>query len=814
MNYTIKANDTLSQIADKYNVPVQKIVDLNNSLKGHEDSIFAGDSLTLPDDVKLVPKEEATADPASQAALLADSENDDSPVQSCPLQGGYFTIKPLRYGVVHKEDVSNLPDTLVTTAKLTPLNEHKYNARQLYQQVVYLYNIKDNYLLEVEYGDGKPDGGILQSAGRCVFGDAPSAVKDALPYLKQPKNAQVIMWLAPERISQRWAKVLESHQEQILKVGQKIDFALAAKGKAADVYQLTDKSLLELLADAQVSEPINWVHPSIAPLSESETKKLIVPYKKITPNNHYAVCLIDAIGITSDLCREYSATYQALVQEIGHSAHPYIMGKLTQKVIDKTAKKSVKGMDEIAQRAGPIYKPYPEYIDDLFQMHLLPKSEQEKYQKLIANKIQQAQKGTSKTDAINIVGNDFTAIPYAGYREDLVKIQGLKGDEREQFKNKIQEKVKKELERKARKNSQNLANVEFQDYQEKKSDLEENIYKEKMDEYLNTHESFHKQVAERLETLVADWLIWARHEQSDQALSWLDPYEIDTYQHREALVLAMLDNLNVSAAGDKEIQSWIDAWLAVAKNQKPKGVNNGLAAHVALSVGFVKDALMSGSPLISLLMTFSGTAEKDLENIKTLIKKRNYPATVYTDELLYIYVNRLVITGVQSESSRILIQDYMQIFRYRYSYTFQLFKFKLGKVLAEASASQMAELSQVTGHFAGKPINDPTLANKTVTLYQLDERIYSTSSVLEQPVGVATKNPFVFIAQRVKDSALKSTGKFILKANDLLKKYDNKLFGMLLFAQLINAYEVFLEWLRSQNLGLEEILINPNLLLI
>lgn len=791
MNYTIQPGDTLSQIAEKYNVSQQDIVDLNGSLKGHEDTILAGDNLTLPDNAKL---DVTGEDAASAAANNADSENDDSVVQSCPLQGGLFTLKPLRYTAVHEDNESQLPEDLITTKELTPLNEHKYNLRQLYYQVVYLYNIKDKYLLEVEYEDGEPakqDNFVEQGPGRCLFGSAPGYVTNTLPYLSQPRNAQVVMWISPTKLSERWIKALEDNPDEVINQGQFFDFEKAAKGEQPDVYAYTDDTVGNLLADAQVTQPIHWTNPTIDPLSEFNIKKLLQPYQKISPNNHYAVCLIDAIGITSDLCREFSASYQAVIQAVGRSTHPYIMGKLTQKVIEKASRESTQGLESIGHRVDSLYKPYPEYVDDLFQLQLLPVKEQSAYKQQILKKIQAAKSNKSEEELYEILENDRISLnPYPDFQQDQRKYWQLTGSEQEAFKQQISDKRLAAIEAQSKINSQNLANAEYRTYQEKKEDLEDTIYKDEMEQYLQDHESFHKQVGERLETLAKDWLIWVRHDQSDLALTRFDPLDIKTYADREIAVLSMIDSFNVTEVGTAEIQSWVDAWLVALQENNPKELK-GVGAHVALAIGWVTDTYMANSKAIGFLSKFAGAGEDKIQKMRDMIANANYPATVNTDELIYTYIGNLVKISVADVKNKILTSSFVQTLSSRYGYNYQLVKVKVGRFLSRLAKDQSNHVSTLTNNGTVNPKEIPELENKTVELYNLSERVAKDAS--NDPIYVTDANSkalIAFVGQRAVSKGLKPIAKFSVAANDFLKKYDGKLFGMIVVAQIINAYRV------------------------
>lgn len=336
-----------------------------------------------------------------------------------------------------------------------------------------------------------------------------------------------------------------------------------------------------------------------------------------------------------------------------------------------------------------------------------------------------------------------------------------------------------------------MADAELRNYQDKKEDLEDLIHKDEMEQYLQDHESFHKQVGERLEALAKDWLIWVRHDQSDLALTRFDPLDIKTYADREIAVLSMIDSFNVTEVGTAEIQSWVDAWLVALQENNPKELK-GVGAHVALAIGWVTDTYMANSKAIGFLSKFAGAEEDKIQKMRDMIANANYPATVNTDELIYTYIGNLVKTSVADVKNKILTSSFVQTLSSRYGYNYQLVKVKVGSFLSRLAKDQSNHVSTLTNNGTVNPKEVPELENKSVELYNLSERVAKDAS--NDPIYVTDANAkslIAFVGQRAVTKGFKPIAKFSVAANDFLKKYDGKLFGMIVVAQIINAYRVF-----------------------
>ncbi|MFM2590195.1 LysM peptidoglycan-binding domain-containing protein [Vibrio sp. TBV020] len=321
MNYTIQSGDTLSGVARANGITLKSILSENPKITD-PNKIRAGDVINIPEDAVLV---SGTSDPATNAAIVASSKPVDSVVEECPLRDEWFTVKPMRYAVADKDSDASLPEALSIGVDLPNMEDHHYIARELNNHTVYFYNEDEQYLIEVLYQDG-----IAQDA-RSVFGVMPPEVESALPILKQKQKAKATMWLSVTPLSELRLSNLQTNPDSILKLGQRIDFAQAASGNAPDTRSLYD--IESLLANAQINESfLKWAYPALEPISDINGVR--VPYEAQTPKNTYAVCLVDAIGITTDLCREFSIAYELTMSSLSTSQHPLQMAKLTRHIID------------------------------------------------------------------------------------------------------------------------------------------------------------------------------------------------------------------------------------------------------------------------------------------------------------------------------------------------------------------------------------------------------------------------------------------------------------------------------------------------
>ncbi|MGD8234477.1 LysM peptidoglycan-binding domain-containing protein [Vibrio sp. TRT 1302] len=334
MNYTIQSGDTLSAIARANGITVKALHNANPSI-ADPNKIDVGEVIHIPQDAVLV---SGTADPATNAAIVASVQPVDNVVEDCPLRDEWFTVKPMRYAVADSDSSATLPERLSVGVDLAKMQEHHYIARELIDHTVYLYNEDEQYLIEVLYQDG-----IAQDA-RCVFGEIPAEVESALPILKQKQNTKATMWLSVTPLSQLRLSNLQTNPDTIVKLGQRIDFAQAAAGNAPDTRPLYD--IENLLANTQVVESfLKWTFPELEPISD--INGIRVPYEAQTPKNNYAVCLVDAVGIATDLCREFSIAYELTMSSLSTSQHPLQMAKLTKHILD----------NEMAQAASKV----PEY---------------------------------------------------------------------------------------------------------------------------------------------------------------------------------------------------------------------------------------------------------------------------------------------------------------------------------------------------------------------------------------------------------------------------------------------------------------------
>lgn len=325
-SYTIRPGDTLSGIARRIGYSMQTLLNANPQID-NPDLIRAGDTITIPS----VASGKAVIvtgleDPGWNYSLANHSLGSGSPAASrCPEQREWMTIKPLRYAVAERASALKLPDSH-RMATMPALHQHKYITREVYEHTVYLYQPEGNYLLEAEYINGRPE------RGRCVFGTAPPEVKAALPLLKQKQGSEAILWLTVAPLTPARLAWLEEDPERIATLGQRFNFSQAASGTGTASSSLS--GIQDLLADLQAGDgdTLQW---SSQPMDGTLSRDFVlVPYQIQTPDNHFAACLVDAIGITTDLCRQFSALYETVMQSACVSQHPRTMGQLTRHLID------------------------------------------------------------------------------------------------------------------------------------------------------------------------------------------------------------------------------------------------------------------------------------------------------------------------------------------------------------------------------------------------------------------------------------------------------------------------------------------------
>lgn len=542
MNYIVKKGDTLSHLANKYDVTIDDILNINPHIE-NRDIIKIGDELIIPEKNSNAVTLDSTPsnsegssndkfdDPASNAALLKDSSS--VPSATCPLQHDWFTIKPVRYSVADLDDPLKLPETLKISNSLPKLKEHKYIARKLLDHTVYLYNEEDEYLLEVEYVEGEA------TNSRCVFGNAPTKVINSLPILRQQKSSKIYIWLTIIPISDSLIKNLKNNPKLISEIAQKFDFSLAAYGNESDCLPLFE--INKLLAEIQASEQLlKWTAFPVIP--ESDPNSIIVPYQAETPENHYAVCLIDPIGITTDLCREFSAAYSVALQNLAGMEHPLRMAQLTKMIIDSGIKQ--------ANDSAPI-----------------------------------------RWESAS--GNYST-----NYSAEQIE----------------------ENRKKAR--------------YSKREELEKYVNIKEMNAYLEDSSKCTSQLKKILDNLSVDWLSWLKNDLLDLSFSYFDDSTKEHVLLKEGLIAASINNIAATDNGIKLLNEWI-SYLFDVQDGKSKDGEKGIAAHILLSIGYLKPTLVTGTTwLYKIGDAANGNGSK--ENIQSTREKlyKDLRATAATETII------------------------------------------------------------------------------------------------------------------------------------------------------------------------------------
>ena len=541
-NYIIEAGDTISAIAKANGISQKKLLAANQSISDAND-IKVGDQLSIPEKVE---------DPATQDALSQSNSKTDGAVEECPLQAEWLTIKPLRYAVADEDSELGLPEGFKINSDMPILTKHKYISRELADHVTYLYNPEEHYLLEVIYdNNAKP-------IGRCVFGQPESDVTSALPLLKQKKGCTAYMWLTHAQLTDARAKLLEDNPQLIKKAGRKIDFAKAAKGSETDTFPLFDikKYLAELFSG--LKEQLSWTASPL--LEESDENALVCDYNNETPNNSYAVCLVDPITITGDLCREFSIGYDIVMNDLATTQHPFQMAELTKAVIEYEANKSPKFNKERARK---------KLLDELV----------------------------------------FLPLPQSQFDSLQARLEAEK------------KRNEDTLERRLAEMKERNKDVRDEFYKKRKIELKEHVYYEEMEAYLKEHPEVAKRKKVLLEELAKDWVSWLKDAKGilDLSLTWLDDADEKQRELKETLIASMVHNINAFDNGTDLAKKWTDYIV----EQLEKGSDSdpvqteGVGAHLMISMGYISGGVLYGS---SFLASFNSLLDSVRESTEKYAK--------------------------------------------------------------------------------------------------------------------------------------------------------------------------------------------------
>ena len=720
-NYIIEAGDTISAIAKANGISQKKLLAANQSISDASD-IKVGDQLSIPEKIE---------DPATQAANAESTSKTDGAVEECPLQAEWLTIKPLRYAVAEDDSEINLAEDLTLNSNLPALTQHKYITRQLSDQVVYLYHPEEKYLLQVVYADGK-------GQGECLFGEPSQDVKAALPLLKQPKGSKVIMWLTQSPLTQARVDLLQANPDLIEKAGQMIDFAKAAKDQQEDTFPLfgVKKYLAELTPN--VTSLLEW---SASPLETSTDENTFIgDYQSATPDNNYGVCLVDAIGITTDLCREFSIAYEMVMSNMATVQHPFQMAKLTRALINREANKANKATEMDEGRLRVLFGTFPP--PELTQSLIVSRFSDEKKNRIFE------EKRVEHEESFQQYLNDY----------------------------------KKDVAAQAEKNAQ-----------EKKSELEELIHKDKMDALLDKQPNAAKEQKEILEGLAEDWVSWIKDSKGslDLALTWLDDADEKQLQLKETLVASSLNNINAFDKGVAIVAEWVDSLSTQLSEEDTRATINGVGAHYFITMGF-GTAVLTGSKWLKAMNGLVGSVRTEIEKAhEALMFKMR--ATPPTEVLLDTISAHLVKMGTTTPEGQALWKKTFDNMSRRYGMQFATVTAKLDDVAFDLKASYAA-VSAVTFNQALREEARSVVRSSTKMVNLID---------LEQ--AGAPGDPFIrdqakyprFLAKHM--NALELYGK---NSNNLKMVYaksdkifssarQTKLVGIFAFAQLFNTIKLY-----------------------
>ncbi|WP_417560749.1 LysM peptidoglycan-binding domain-containing protein [Marinomonas sp.] len=720
-NYIIEAGDTISAIAKANGISKKKLLAANQSISDAND-IKVGDQLSIPEKVE---------DPATQDALSQSNSKTDGAVEECPLQAEWLTIKPLCYAVAEDDSEINLAEDLTLNSNLPALTQHKYITRLLSDQVVYLYHPEEKYLLQVVYADGK-------GQGKCLFGEPTQEIVSALPLLKQPKDSKVIMWLTQAPLTQARIDLLQANPDLIEKAGQMIDFAKAAKGQQEETFPLFDvkKYLAELAPN--VTSLLDW---SANPLETSTDENTFIgDCQSATPDNNYGVCLVDAIGITTDLCREFSIAYEIVMSNMATVQHPFQMAKLTRALINREANKANKATEMDEGRLRVLFGAFPP--PELTQSLIVSRFSDEKKNRIFE------EKRVEHEESFQQYLNDY----------------------------------KKDVAAQAEKNAQ-----------EKKSELEELIHKDKMDALLDKQPNAAKEQKEILEGLAEDWVSWIKDSKGslDLALTWLDDADEKQLLLKETLVAASINNINTFDKGVAIVAEWVDSLSTQLSEEDTSATINGVGAHYFITMGF-GTVVLTGSKWLKAINGLVSSVRTEIEKAhEALMFKMR--ATPPTEVLLDTISAHLVKMGTTTPEGQALWKKTFDNMSRRYGMQFATVTAKLDDVAFDLKASYAA-VSAVTFNQALREEARSVVRSSTKMVNLID---------LEQ--AGAPGDPFIrdqakyprFLAKHM--NALEVYGKNSKNLKMVYAKSDKifssarqtKLVGIFAFAQLFNTIKLY-----------------------
>lgn len=347
--HIVVAGDTLYSIAYQHQTTIEVLLELNPQID-EPDLIKIGDQINLPqspiDEAKNQDAEDKQEQPSSeqqanQAASEASPVSVEAFMATCPLNDEVVALHPMRYGVQQQQS-DFLLGAKVRTG-LPTLSEHQYILRPILEGYLYLFNDKDNYVLQVEFDE--------QGKSKLITvlrGEAPSEVSQHFPILTQKKRDKCYLLYTHMVLSSGHIDAIAQTRQLKSDHLQQISIAQARKGKADDCYLLDE---LEGISPDFAPEPYNFDW-SLQRLVNSMVKPLKSDYQVVNPDSHIAIGLQDPLGINIELCTLFNAQYDAGTTYMASTVHPYHIAQTTQMIIDRESQNAY--AEHVSRTAKPI----------------------------------------------------------------------------------------------------------------------------------------------------------------------------------------------------------------------------------------------------------------------------------------------------------------------------------------------------------------------------------------------------------------------------------------------------------------------------
>ncbi|MCS7488719.1 hypothetical protein UA24_20275, partial [Marinomonas sp. BSi20414] len=234
--------------------------------------------------------------------------------------------------------------------------------------------------------------------------------------------------------------------------------------------------------------------------------------------------------------------------------------------------------------------------------------------------------------------------------------------------------------------------------QERKSELEEHIHVKEMDQFLADHPNAAQEQKKILENLAEDWVSWLKDDKGslDLAFTWLDDANETQIPLKEALVAAMINNINAFDKGAELAKKWTD-YIAdqIEKGSDTDPVQTkGLGAHLMIAMGYLGKGVLVGSPWLN---TFSGLVDGERDAVekyrKNLLESSKLKVTHSTELLLETATVHMVSIGVSSSRGQNLWQHTMETMEWRYGVQLSVQQADLSQVVPDITASYAAMMA-------------------------------------------------------------------------------------------------------------------------